>query len=131
MKVIHRWAVAALLAVSAAPAAMAAAKDYQFELVQPAVKAGASGVVKARLVHLPDKAPVPDAVIFQTRFDMGPDGMATMTAPIKAVPAAGEPGVYTFQVEPSMAGNWAITLAAKVQGEPETVRGTLTLPVSK
>src|SRR3954452_4920013 len=100
MKVIHRWAVAALLAVSAAPAAMAAAKDYQFELVQPTVKTGASGLVKIRLLHVPDKAPVPDAVIFQTRFDMGPDGMATMTAPIEAVPAAVEPAIYTFQVEP-------------------------------
>src|SRR3954451_19756242 len=107
MKRVHLWAVAAMHVVGAAPAAMAAAKDYQFELVEPSVKTGTSGVVKVKLIHLPDKAPVPDAVVFQSRFDMGPDGMPAMTPPIKPTPSS-EPGVYSFQVEPSMAGNWAI-----------------------
>ncbi|MDX2292678.1 FixH family protein, partial [Streptomyces roseofulvus] len=53
----------------------------------------------------------------------GPAGMATMTAPVKSMPAKG--GVYSFEVVPGMTGTWALHLAAKVQGEPETVRGTI------
>ena len=57
-------------------AAVAAAQDYRFEAVGPPIKSGKATVVKIRLVHVPDRKPVPEAVIFQTRFDMGPDGMA-------------------------------------------------------
>jgi hypothetical protein len=124
-------AVTSMLAAMIAASAWAGAKDYRFELVGPPPATGKVSTVKVRLVHLPDKKPVPDAVIFETRFDMGPDGMATMTAPAKAMPTKSEPGVYTFQVEPSMAGNWALTLGAKVQGEPETVRGSVTIAAPK
>jgi hypothetical protein len=30
-----------------------------------------------------------------------------------------------------MGGNWMLTLAAKVQGEPETVRGSVTVKLAK
>ena len=49
--------------------------------------------------------------------------VATMTAPVKAMPA--QDGVYSFEVEPGMTGPWALHLAAKMQGEAETVRGTI------
>ena len=62
--------------------------------------------------------------------DMGPDGMKEMTAPVKALPPK-EPGVYLFEVEPGMAGGWMLTLAAKVQGEAETVRGSVTVKLAK
>jgi YtkA-like len=122
-------AVTILAAVTSAPA-WAGADDYRFELVAPP-SSGEASAIKVRLLQLPDKKPVPDAVVFETRFDMGPDGMPTMTAPVQAVPDKAEPGVYVFRIEPSMAGKWALTLAAKVQGEPETVRGSLTIPVPK
>ncbi len=67
---------------------------------------------------------MPGAVIFQTRLDMSPDAMAEMTGAIKPM-AASEPGVYRFKADFTMAGRWALTLAAKVQGEPETVTATL------
>ena len=124
-------AAATMLAALTTASAWAGAKDYRFELVNPPPATGKASTVKVRLVHLPDKKPVPDAVIFETRFDMGPDGMATMTAPAKAMPGKAEPGVYAFEVEPSMAGKWALTLGAKVQGEPETVRGSVTIPATK
>jgi hypothetical protein len=110
--------------------AEAAPSDYRFDLVgKPTVKAGIS-TVSVRLVHIPDHKPVSGAVVIQTRADMGPEQMASMTAPVKAVSAA-EPGVYAFQIQNgaiwNKPGKWALTLAAKVQGETETVRGTVTL----
>jgi hypothetical protein len=131
MNIIRHMIVVALMAAVAAPTAWAAASDYRFELASPPAKTDKGTVVKIRLVQLPGNKPVPEAVIFQTRFDMGPDGMPTMTAPAQVVPDASEPGVYAFQIEPSMAGQWALTLAAKVQGEPETVRGSVTIAVPK
>ena len=56
--------------------------------------------------------------------------MKEMTAPVKALPPK-EPGVYLFEVEPGMAGGWMLTLAAKVQGEAETVRGSVTVRLAK
>lgn len=117
---------------SAAPSpALAAAQDYRFELVgKPQPTRGGKSVIAVRLVHVPDNKPVPGAVVFETKADMGPAGMPTMTAPIKAVPPA-QGGVYRFEVEPGMAGAWAVTLAAKVQGEAETVRGSVTAELAK
>ena len=121
-------ALACAHALTTVPA-LAKANDYRFELVgKPQPKAG-KNVVQVRLVHTADNKAVPDAVIFESTADMGPAGMATMTAPVKAMPAKG--GVYSFEVEPGMTGNWALHLAAKVQGEPETVRGTVNADLVK
>jgi hypothetical protein len=113
-----------------AGAVRAAAADYSFEVakVQPA-GSGKSNVT-LRLIHTPDKKPVNDAVIFQVSADMGPDGMPTMKAPAKAIPGT-QPGLYTVEVEPGMAGNWALQLAAKVQGETETVHAALPVKLEK
>lgn len=109
--------------------ARAAAQDYRFELVgKPSVSAG-KNTVQVRLVHVADGKPVSDAVIFESTADMGPAGMPTMPAPVKAMPPKG--GVYSFEVEPGMAGTWALHLAAKVQGEQETVRGTVNADLTK
>ena len=93
-------------------------------------KSGKATTVKIRLIHLPDGKPVSGAVIFQTRFDMGPDGMATMTAPAKVVRASGA-NLYQLELEPPMGGNWALSLSAKVQGETETVNGTVSITIPK
>lgn len=132
-------AFAALVATGFAPLtspAIAAAKDYSFELVgKPTVKAGVNTVL-VRLVHIPDRKPVSGAVIFQIRADMGPEQMAAMTAPVKVAPAGsnGQPGVYGFEIQNgpiwNKPGKWALTLAAKVQGETETVRGTVNLDLN-
>ncbi len=106
--------------------AYAGASDYEFQLVSKELKAGAPAEIVVRLVHKPDGKPVPDAVIFTTRLDMSPDGMEDMATPATAVPS-GEPGIYRFKAKLSMAGGWAFSLAAKVQGEPETVQGKLIL----
>ena len=114
----------------APPAAVAAAQDYRFEAAGQPVKSGKATVVKIRLVHVPDGKAVPGAVIFQTRFDMGPDGMASMTAPAKLVRSS-DTNLYQLELEPQMGGNWALSLSAKVQGETETVNGNVPITIPK
>lgn len=110
--------------------ALAAAQDYRFEAAGPPVKSGKATIVKIRLMHLPDGKPVPGAVIFQTRFDMGPEGMASMTAPAKLVRSS-DANLYQVELEPQMGGNWALSLSAKVQGETETVNGSVPITIPK
>jgi len=117
------------LAVAAAPA-FAGASDYEFQLVNKDIKAGKGAEIAVRLVHKPDGKPVADAVIFATRLDMGPDGMETMTAAVEKQ-AGSEAGVYRFKANLAMAGGWAFSLGAKVQGETETVQGKLVIRASE
>lgn len=116
----------ALVSSFAISGVQAGANDYQFELVSKELKAGGPSEITVRLVHKPDGKPVPDAVIFTTRLDMGPDGMEDMATPVQKLPGV-EPGTYRFKAKLSMAGGWALSLAAKVQGEPDTVQGKLIL----
>ncbi len=101
-----------------------------FEPVKAEVKKGDDVIVAVRLKHKPTGKPVTDAVIVTTRIDMGPDGMAEMVSPLTPVPSD-EPGVYAFKTELSMAGRWLLSIAAKVQGEPETVIGKITFRVDQ
>ncbi|CAN1723702.1 FixH family protein [Hyphomicrobium sp. 1Nfss2.1] len=113
---------AALLALLSV-AAVAGEKDYEFQLVDKEVKQG-DAVIAVKLVHKPSGRPIPDAVIFAKRIDMGPDGMEMMDSPIELVGST-EPGVYRFKTKLTMAGKWALSLGAKVQGETGTVEDKL------
>ena len=110
--------------------AFAGANDYVFEPVKAEVKQANDAVVAVRLKHKATGKPVTDAVIAQTRIDMSPDGMATMASPLTPVPS-NEPGVYSFKTDLSMQGRWLLSIAAKVQGEPETVVGKITFRVTR
>lgn len=121
-------ALAGILMATVLPA-HAAAADYRFELVGKPQLSGQKDMVQIRLVRVSDGKPVSDAVIFESKADMGPADMATMTAPVKAMPPKG--GIYSFDVDPGMAGTWALHLAAKVQGESETVHGTVNADLVK
>lgn len=111
-------------------AAFAAATDYTFEPVVPEMKKGDDVTVAVRLVHKPTGKPVVDAVIIRTRVDMAPDGMADMQSPVSPLPAS-EPGVYAFKTDLPMAGRYQVSVAAKVQGEPETVVGKVIVKANK
>ena len=113
---------AACLATVLASDVYAAADDYAFEAVQPEIEKGDDVTVAVRLVERATKRPVSGAVIIATRIDMAPDDMAAMDAPLTPMPSD-EPGVYTFKTNLIMAGRWRLSIAAKVQGEPETVKG--------
>ena len=124
---------AVVLAVSTSAvigAAAAASGDYRFELVQALPAGPGKTTVTVSLVHVPDNKPVAGAVLFESKTDMGPDGMAEMTGKVTPLPAD-KSGLYRFQIETGMAGKWALNLAAKVQGEAETVRGSVTFQAAK
>jgi hypothetical protein len=59
---------------------------------------------------------------------MAPDGMAAMIAPLRPVEELGN-GRYRFRADLMMEGNWRLQIAAKIQGETETVTAELTLKV--
>jgi hypothetical protein len=105
-------------------------KDYEFQLVDQTVKAGADKTITVRLVNKTTGKSVPDAVIFATRLDMAPDGMQEMATKIVPMPG-GEPGTYKFKATFGMEGRWQLSLGAKVQGETGTVENKLVITAQK
>ena len=120
--------LAHIFALGLAQSALAAATDYAFKLVEPETQKGAGTLITIALTDLRTNAPVPNAVIFATRLDMAPEGMEGMTTPLEAL-VSGIPGRYQFRADLAMAGNWRFQIAAKVQGEVETVQAALILGV--
>ncbi|RZN28773.1 FixH family protein [Bradyrhizobium sp. Leo121] len=110
--------------------ARAEIKDYEFQLVDQTVQAGADKIITVRLVNKKTGKPVPDAVIFATRLDMAPDDMQEMATKVTAVPG-GEPGLYKFKATLGMAGRWQLSLGAKVQGETGAVENKLVVTAQK
>ena len=88
------FAGAAIFTASTLVAAygLAAPNDYRFELVQAQPAGSGKTTVTVRLIHLPDNKPVPGAVLFETKTDMGPDGMADMTGKVTPLPSE-QPGI--------------------------------------
>ncbi|WFU36194.1 FixH family protein [Bradyrhizobium brasilense] len=127
MKSFHlaRATAAALIGVAVTGmSAHAEIKNYEFQLVQPTVKAGVDRIVTVRLVDKTSGKAVPDAVIFSTRLDMAPDGMQEMATKVTPMPGT-EPGTYRFKATFGMAGRWQLSLGAKVQGETGAVENKL------
>ncbi len=117
-----------ILTFATAQAAFAVADDYAFNIVKGDLRQGTGVEIAVFLTDLRTNSPVTDAVIFATRLDMAPERMESMTTPVTAS-ASDVPGQYQFTVDLTMAGNWRFQLAAKVQGEIETVQGQLILGV--
>jgi len=130
---ISKFISAAALATAiglTASAALAGASDYAFEAVNAEMKKGDNVTVAVRLTNKMTGKPVSDAVIFKTRVDMAPDGMAEMESPVTPLPSK-EPGIYAFKTELPMAGRYQLSLSAKVQGEPQTVSGKVVITATK
>ena len=125
VKTLRALVAAFLLAISTLPA-FADIKDYEFQLTQKELKQGDGVIVTVRLIDRRSGKAVPDAVIFASRIDMEPDGMATMAAKLEPLPSP-EPGSYAFRTNLIMEGGWRLSLAAKVQGEEGTVESRLVL----
>lgn len=109
-----------------ATSAVAGADDYRFDLVSTDHRVGSGAILEVRLTDLRTGGAVEGAVIYATRMDMAPDGMATMTSSVTAMPTE-EPGMYRFTTDLTMAGGWRFSVAAKIQGEPETVSAEIEL----
>ena len=127
---LARAAMAALISAALTGTARAEIKNYEFQLVQPTVKAGAERVVTVRLVDKTSGKAISDAVIFASRLDMAPDGMQEMVTKVTPMPGT-EPGTYRFKANFSMAGRWQLSLGAKVQGEAGTVENKLVVTAEK
>jgi hypothetical protein len=118
------------VAASFSAVAVAGANDYVFEPVKAEMKKGDDVIVSVRLKNKATGKPVTDAVIIQSRIDMSPDGMGEMASSITPMPST-EPGVYSFKTDLAMQGRWLLSIGAKVQGEPETVVGKVTLRATR
>lgn len=106
--------------------AIRAAGPLTFEAVQAEVPMGK--VVRVE-VRLKGGNAAPGAVtVMSSRIDMGPDGMPTMTAPLRRVESK-TPGVLAFEADLIMAGHWALHLEAKPEGEHEPAKGTVVFTV--
>src|SRR5258705_5311470 len=126
---LSRALQAALIGIAmtgSATVARADIRNYEFQLVDQAIKAGTDQIITVRLINKATGKPVPDAVIFATRLDMAPDGMQEMATKVTPVPGS-EPGTYRFKATLSMAGGWQLSLGAKVQGETGTVENKLVI----
>src|SRR3974390_3653587 len=131
MKSNYLLAAAVAMALNRAnTATFAGPADYSFEPTAAEWKKGDDVVVAVRLMQKQTGKAVADAVIVRTRVDMGPDNMADMVSPVAAVPS-NEPGVYAFKTDLPMAGRYMLSVAAKVQGEPETLVGKVILKAVK
>ncbi len=120
-------AVAVLVSLNSS--VLAGANDYVFEAIKTEIKSSNVATVAVRLVHKPSGKPVTDAVIVQTRIVMAHDGGAEMASAFLPLPSP-EPGVYAFKAPLTMAGPWLLSIAAKVQGEPEIVVGKINFRVT-
>jgi hypothetical protein len=125
-----RAALTGVAVMGFATLARADMKDYEFQLVDQAIKAGPDKTIAVRLVNKATGKVVPDAVIFASRLDMAPDGMQEMTTKLTPMPGT-EPGTYRFKANVSMAGHWQLSLGAKVQGETGTVENKLVIQADK
>ena len=124
-KLSLRAALLALVsAIAVSTATLAGPEDYEFQLLESEIKQGDGATLSVRLTDKRTDNPVVEAVVFATRMDMAPDGMETMTTPVEAM-LSDEPGVYRFRTNLTMAGGWRFSIAAKVQGEAETVENRL------
>jgi hypothetical protein len=122
--------LAALVVVAqlSVPMAQAAASDYSLVLAQTAYPFGNGAILDVALIDTRTNTPVDGAILFATRMDMEPDGMETMTTPIVALPIE-KTGHYRFSTDLTMDGNWRFSVAAKVQGEAETVQAQIVIEV--
>ena len=128
-RIVHAAVLAAVMGFGTG-GAFAAAADYEFKATAAEIKKGDDVTVAVQLVHKPTGKPIEGAVITRTRIDMSPEEMGDMVSPVAPVETK-VPGVYAFKTDLPMAGSYLFSLAAKVQGEPETVTGKVILTAVK
>jgi Cu(I)/Ag(I) efflux system membrane fusion protein len=119
----------AAAALAAALFALPAPTDAQdapvsWQAVKAEVPVGKSVRLELKLAGADGRAVAQGVTVTSTRLDMGPDGMKTMTAPLRPV-ASPSPGVVAFDTDLVMAGRWALTISANVAGQPKPVSGVV------
>ena len=99
-----------------------------WEAVKAEVPVGKSVRLEVRLTGAGSPPAASGITVTSTRLDMGPDGMKTMTVPVRPV-ASATPGVLAFETDLVMAGRWALTISAKVEGQSKPVSSTVIFTV--
>ena len=127
---LRSFVLATALTCASTFTVQAAPEDYAFKIISTELHPGEGVNIAVSLTDLRTNTPVSDAVIFTTRLDMAPEGMEGMTTPVEVV-VSDIPGQYQFKADLAMAGSWRFQIAAKLQGEAETVQGELILGVKK
>lgn len=128
-RLLCSFALAQILLVGTAPFAIAAPEDYEFKVIETDLPQGDDAILTVAVTDVRTRAPVTNAVIFATRLDMAPDGMATMTSPVAAL-ASDIPGQYRFQADLGMAGAWRFSIAVHLDAETEVIRREIILRVT-
>jgi len=95
----------------------------KWEPVNGEIAVGKSIRLEVRLVGLEPKPQSGAVIVTSSRLDMGPEGMETMTAPLRLL-ANDQPGVIAFEADIAMAGRWALSLTADIAGHAAPVSGT-------
>lgn len=124
--------LAAVLAVATAGlilTACAEAAGFRWQALNPAISTGQNVRIDVRLLD-PGGKPVPANInVSSVRLDMGPDGMANMTTPIRPI-ASSQTGVASFAADIPMAGRWALTITGKAEGQTEPTTGIVIFTVT-
>ncbi len=102
--------IAAALIVFLLSSAIKAAIAPTWEAVKTEVSFGKSVRLEVRLNG--GNAAPGTITVTSSRIDMGPDGMPTMSAPLRQVQST-TPGVLAFEADLPMAGRWALTLTTQ------------------
>jgi Cu(I)/Ag(I) efflux system membrane fusion protein len=105
--------------------ALLAGETYRWEAIPAEVDAAPGQPFSIRFIG-PDGAAVENVEIFDARLDMSPEGMAAMDTPLTPE-GAGEKGTFSYRADFTMAGQWALHLAARVPGKNETVMSEVIL----
>lgn len=90
----------------------------------PEVGVGSAERIEVQFLDPAGDPIVSSVTVTSERLDMGPDGMPTMAAPIQEVPSD-RPGVIAFEAEIVMAGRWALSIEAQLEGMTEPVSGVV------
>lgn len=108
-------ALLATLALLATNSRAAESESHRFEAVATEIPVGNGVRLEVRLVGADGTVVPANATVTATRLDMGPDGMAGMTTRITQSPSD-QPGMLAFDADVMMAGHWALTITATVEG---------------
>src|SRR5712691_10012421 len=103
---------------------------FRWEAVNANVPTGNNVRLDLRLVGADGKPVASRITVTSMRFDMGPDKMATMTAPVRAVPSA-QPGIASFDANVTAPGHWALTVSANVAGQTQPVSGSVVFTATR
>jgi Cu(I)/Ag(I) efflux system membrane fusion protein len=98
----------------------------QWQVVNSTIPVNQDTRIDVRLVDAGGKPSSQAITVVSSRIDMGPEGMQTMTVPLRPV-AASESGTVSFETKLPMAGRWALTFSATVSGDTQPLSGNVIL----